>query len=48
LWDGSDPDQQMLTLFYQQKAEDGWTETWANWNVWNWLFSHTRSPLAAG
>jgi predicted peptidase len=48
VWDGVDPDQQILTLFYHQNAEDGWTETWANWDVWNWLFSHTRSPIAAG
>jgi predicted peptidase len=48
LWDGADPDQQVLTLFYHQRAEIGWSTTWANWNVWNWMFSHTRAPMAAG
>jgi len=48
LWTGTLPDQQVLTLFYQQKAENAWATTWANWNVWNWLFSHVRSPLAVG
>lgn len=47
-WDQVHPDQQILTLFYYQNPADGWNQTWANWNVWNWLFDHARAPVAAG
>jgi len=48
LWNGTEPDQHVLTLYPFQAAETGWSKTWANWNVWNWMFSQMRTPVAAG
>lgn len=48
LWTGHDPDQQVLTLYYHQQGEVAWRTTWANWNVWNWVFSQIKAPKAAG
>jgi predicted peptidase len=47
-WDQAHPDQQVLTLFWYQDASQGWTQTWANQEAWNWLLNQIRAPSGAG